>query len=611
MDDFALCLVGLRLAFRRKVLLEVPQLRLQSGERTLITGPSGSGKTVLLSVLLGHAPRSRVLAGQFKVHRNGDWQTLDYPAYRAQRWLMEHTAVVFQDAMHSLHPYRSIEAQCGASAEQFAALNLEPGYFLSAAALGTGGAKVHRNAGGPRFAGDCSGGERQRISLLFPFTQTQRRLIVLDEPLTDIDLISKDSVRKALERLIDEEHGRRGTIVLVTHDTSWIAPGSMQHYAIGDADAEGVRRLDHIGMGPPASMTGAETRPASPKPATTGAPVFRLRVRQPFRYTNDAGFRLWPFEALQLRAGEAVGLIGESGSGKSTLLRIAAGLFPRQAYRDQLEIALTGDDGQLQDPMQWSRRRRCGRLQFVSQDSSGALIAEERVERHLRFIRDHKGVDPAVFEQRVNTWAETLRLYRDAASREHFLGLRHRALSMGQKRRYGLLRAFLLLDIYAQADRARPKLLLLDEISRGLDGAALDGLLDILHGFRTEYNVAMLVVSHDMRFVRRACSHLRMTFNGALLPASIHCDSLSAVLPDGAPADPDLNPYYRLFLDSKDLPPSLRVPVAEREQVAIDAYRGCLLRRYIQCPAQIGGATGCIHLKLQQPAPAGGVGICQ
>lgn len=621
MDKLALTISALRIAYDRHFVLEVPHFRLATGERCLITGPSGSGKTVFLSVLLGQAPRGRVLSGRFQVEVNGATADLDYRAYRSQQWLADNTAVVFQDAMHSLHPYRAIETQCPAQPADYAALNLDPDYFLSQA-YRTGWARAGEAvaAGSPRFTGDCSGGERQRISLLFPFVQHQRCLLVLDEPLTDIDRISEQSVRAAMEPLLADPSR---AIVLVTHQTDWLTPHSMRHYRLEESVGTGPRRLLEQGLGPPPRVA-VPTAPPVPPAAHPGADeaIFRLRITRPYRLAADSGFRLWPITALELRPGESVGLIGESGSGKSSLLRAVAGLFPRRDYRDVIDLRLRLDGAGLEPLMGVSPRRRYGRVQYVSQDSTGSLIAAERVDRHLDWIRRHKGVPHEAFWPRVDEWAGSLRLYADEATRTGFLGLSHQSLSMGQKRRYGLLRAFLLLDIYDEPDdasaggaadpaRPAPKLLLLDEISRGLDRPALDGLVGVLRRFCSAYNVAMLVVSHDMDFIRRICPTLRMVFNGALLPSSIRCDDLAVLTPDGDMADPGLNPYYHLFLASEDLAPSLRVAPEERGAIPIDQYAGCLLRRYIRCPAQQRGAAACVHQALQRVEPRGAVGICQ
>jgi peptide/nickel transport system ATP-binding protein len=601
MDDLALEVRDLEIGFGRRVHMRVPSLDLGIGRHCLITGPSGSGKTVLLKVLLGQAPPSWVLHGTFRVHLGGAWQALDYRGYRLQRWLGENTAVVFQDAMHALHPYRSIEDQCPAEPAAYAALRLAPEQFLSSAFRARhGDAGAERSPGPPRFARDCSGGECQRISLLFPILHHHRRVVILDEPLTDIDRISQRSVRAAIQPLLA---ARDKAVILVSHQTDWLRADSMQHYRLEMPEDGSPWQLIHLGTGP---------RPPAPPPPVEraearvdAAPIFRFALRESYRFAADGSFQLWPVAGLELGAGKALGLIGESGSGKSSLLRAIAGLYPRRDYRGRIELVMRIDGPDPEPVMRLPRRRRYGRIQFVSQDSSGALMGAERVGRHLRWLRRHKGVPKPVFRQLLDELGRALRLWRDAAGRERFLALHHVSLSMGQKRRYGLLRAFLLLDIYRPEDTARPKLLLLDEISRGLDAAALTALVEALQGFRARYNVAVLAVSHDLAFVRQLCPTLRMVYNGALLPSPIRSADLVVEPIAGQPL---LNPYYGYFLDAHEVPPGLTIPADERARLPLETYGGCLLRRYVRCPAEQSGQAGCVHRELTRTP--GMVGLC-
>jgi peptide/nickel transport system ATP-binding protein len=601
MDDLALEVRDLEIGFGRGVHLRVPALDLGIGRHCLITGPSGSGKTVLLKVLLGQAPPSWVLSGAFRVHLNGCWNSLSYRRYRLQPWLGENTAVVFQDAMHALHPYRAIEAQCPASPAAYAALRLTPEQFLSGAYRARHGDPTAADSpSGPRFARDLSGGECQRVSLLFPILHHHRRLVILDEPLTDIDRISRQDVQAAIRPLLA---ARDKAVILVSHQTGWLPADSMQHYALEVPEDGGTRQLIHLGTGPRAAT--APPRPAHRASRADAAPVLRFALRDSYRFAGGGSFRLWALDGMELDAGEALGLIGESGSGKSSLLRAIAGLLPRRDYGRRIELAMRFDGPSLEPVMRQPRRRRYGRLQFVSQDSSGALMGAERVGAHLDWLRRHKRASAPAFGRLLDEQGRALRLWHDDAGRERFLALDHGALSMGQKRRYGLLRAFLLLDIHRPEDADRPKLLLLDEISRGLDAAALAALVEALHAFRARYNVAVLAVSHDLAFVRQLCPSLRMVYNGALLPSPIRSADLMVQPEHGAAL---LNPYYGYFLDAHEVPTGLGVTAEERARLPLATYGGCLVRRWIRCPAEHSAQPGCVHGELAKTP--GAVGVC-
>ena len=91
-------------------------------------------------------------------------------------------------------------------------------------------------------------------------------------------------------------------------------------------------------------------------------------------------------------------------------------------------------------------------------------------------------------------------------------------------RRFSLLRAFLLLDIYKAEDKEKPKVLLLDEISRGLDAKTLEMVIAGLEQFCQENNTNIIAVSHDVEFIMRICNRARMMIKGALMPDSEEFD---------------------------------------------------------------------------------------
>jgi len=221
-------------------------------------------------------------------------------------------------------------------------------------------------------------------------------------------------------------------------------------------------------------------------------------------------------------AGEGLTLIGESGSGKSSLLRIIAGLMPYKFYgRDfEVEIKYNANAGfksvQVQEI---ERKERYGILQLVLQDTTMTLITEVRIKKSLALICTQKGMNnnkekKEEFEPKAREWMAHLDL-----SWDELVGDNKRIvdLSLGMMRRFSLLRAFLLLDIYSETDRNKPKLLLLDEISRGLDAISLNLVISGLNKFCRDNNTNIIAVSHDVEFVSRICNRAIMIYKGQIL----------------------------------------------------------------------------------------------
>jgi len=543
-DAFHLKIDHLTIGFHGRQVLEVPRFELARSQKVLLTGESGCGKSIFLRALLGVLPESAVWSGVFRLQQDGgEAKTLAYPGYRRQSFLRRRMSVVFQDAVNSLHPYRPVGRQCRGYAtpqerRKWEEFRLNPDDLAE------------------HMPGECSGGECQRLSLLFPYFDAQRDLLVMDEPLTDIDWISRKNIEACLKHLLGQPER---TVILVTHQPGWL-PRGMAHHAVVD----GVLR--------PADWPGRRTVERGAAGHGNGAApdadvLMRIRVPEPYSFAGNGAFSLRPFE-LELRCGESLGLIGESGCGKSTLLRIAAGLFPGACYPSRFEVGFRFDPGSLRPLMAERRQQRYRRLQLVQQNTTGTLIADETVGGNLRWIRRLKGLDRGVFEAAVGRWGQKLRLF----SRSDELADRKLSeLSVGMLRRYVLLRAFLLLDIYGEG-KTRPKLLLLDEISRGLDAANVECLIRALREFQHDHNVGILAVSHDIDFIRECCDGFRMMFRGLLLPEHFVAEDLLNV-ENNSRVRELRNPYYHDFLARRE---------ESRNRSGVAGF-GCLYGHHFVC----------------------------
>ena len=194
--------------------------------------------------------------------------------------------------------------------------------------------------------------------------------------------------------------------------------------------------------------------------------------------------------SLDLRAGEAVGLVGPSGSGKTSLLMLLAGL--EAATSGSVRVAgqeLTTLD---EDALARVRRDRIG-IVFQSFHLIATMTALENVAVPLELA----GAPDAMARA-----AEGLRAVGLGRRLTHLPG----QLSGGEQQRVALARAF----------APRPRLLLADEPTGNLDRATGEAVMDLLFGMRGAFGTTLLLVTHDPALAARCDRTIRMS-DGILL----------------------------------------------------------------------------------------------
>lgn len=170
---------------------------------------------------------------------------------------------------------------------------------------------------------------------------------------------------------------------------------------------------------------------------------------------------------VHLSAGEFVALLGPNGAGKSSLMQLLTGLFvPDEGY-----IQVLGHDLRRDAP------RALAGLGVVFQQM--ALDLDLSVRANLLFHTDLHGLPRALAQERIQAGLQTLGLAEQAEQAV-------RALSGGNRRKVELVRAML----------HRPKVLLMDEASVGLDPASRQQLLQAVHALRADTGVAVLWATH-------------------------------------------------------------------------------------------------------------------
>ncbi|RPJ52404.1 MAG: ABC transporter ATP-binding protein [Chloroflexi bacterium] len=203
---------------------------------------------------------------------------------------------------------------------------------------------------------------------------------------------------------------------------------------------------------------------------------------------------------FSINPGERVGLVGPNGSGKSTLLRILTGAEPPDS--GVVFLAPGASLGYLPQGLDLALDDTVG--EYVRSGIAGFQEAHAQVDAlALRLEQDHSAQALDAYGKALSRF-ETLGGYTvenrvDAVLAGLGLGDvtqsdRVNHLSGGQRTRVGLARLLV----------AEPEILLLDEPTNHLDIEALEWLEEFLHGYRG----AVLVVSHDRRFLDKTVTRI-------------------------------------------------------------------------------------------------------
>jgi len=196
--------------------------------------------------------------------------------------------------------------------------------------------------------------------------------------------------------------------------------------------------------------------------------------------------------SFQVNKGDIYGVIGYSGAGKSTLIRLV----------NQLETTTSGDvivDGENINQYSKSELRRARKhIGMIFQHFN--LLETKTVFNNVAIPLYLIGTPKEEIKERVHAMLE-------------FVGIGDKAkqypkeLSGGQKQRVAIARALI----------TRPKILLCDEATSALDPATTEQILSLLKKVNDEFDITILIITHEMTVIQQICDKVAVMENGELI----------------------------------------------------------------------------------------------
>ncbi|WP_406695580.1 ribosome-associated ATPase/putative transporter RbbA [Singulisphaera sp. Ch08] len=503
--------------------LEDISIEIPAGRTVGLIGPDGVGKSTLIGLIAGarkiQTGKVRVLGGDMADRQHRD-VVCPRIAYMPQG--------LGKNLYHELSVYENIDFFARLFGQPAAERRARIGSLLKATGL---------DPFPNRPAGKLSGGMKQKLSLCCSLVHDPD-LLILDEPTTGVDPLSRQQFWTLIERVRESTPGMS---VLVS--TAYMDEAQRFEWLIA---MDAGRILDTGTPNEFREQTGASNLEEAfvallpeEKRGHSGGLTIPPRVDdggEPAIVAKNLTMRFGNFTAVdnvnfEIRRGEIFGFLGSNGCGKSTTMKMLTGLLPATEGEAKL-FGKSVDAGSLEI------RNRVG---YMSQAFSlyGELTVAQNLWLHARLYHLPLETRKARIAELVDQFG--LGPYVDQVSESLPLGLRQR-LSL------------------AVAIIHEPEMLILDEPTSGVDPVARDEFWEVLIELSRNKQITIFISTHFMNEAQR-CDRMSLMHAGKVLA----CDTPAALV--AARGAPDLETAFIEYIADAIGEPSTSENGAAGEQV--------------------------------------------
>ncbi|WP_456392953.1 ATP-binding cassette domain-containing protein [Persephonella sp.] len=494
MDSHYLKVKNVTVRYRKKTGIENASLEARGGEIIGFIGPDGAGKSSLM-----HA-----IAGVIRFDGEIEYSGYTFKNPQEAEKIKDRIGFMPQGIGLVLYPLLTVKEHL----EFFTAIrNLKKDEKYWAYRE-----RLLKMAGLERFqsreAGKLSGGMQQKLSLICTLIH-RPKLLILDEPTTGVDPLS----RRELWEIVDQIRKEEGIIALIS--TGYMQEAEQMDrillfedghiIATGKADQlkESVKQYTYIETNCRGECFTFNKRTYSLKPLNVPhaepdlESVFFVNALKKYKKIPEINIgereteveipeivmeakgltkRFGDFVAddhisVVLRKGEILGLLGANGAGKTTFIKMLLGLYPIdegelwllgkkiESYKDRLELK--------------------SKIGYVSQKF--ALYRDMTVRENLLYFANMHRLKPSVALSRIKKLSEGLGFAR-------YMDYLPSELPLGINQRFSVAAAIL----------HEPVVLFLDEPTSGVDAVARAQLWKLVHQLKEKWGISILITTHYM-----------------------------------------------------------------------------------------------------------------
>jgi peptide/nickel transport system ATP-binding protein len=214
--------------------------------------------------------------------------------------------------------------------------------------------------------------------------------------------------------------------------------------------------------------------------------------------------------SFAIMPGETLGVVGESGSGKSVTFLTVMGLIDRKRAVVEGEILFEGEN-LLTVPKEEMRNFRGRRISMIFQDPMTSLHPFYKVGVQIsEAIRAHQKVSKA---EAMDQSIEMLRRVGIPRPDERARQFPHE-FSGGMRQR----------AMIAMALSLNPDLLIADEPTTALDVTVQAQILDLIDRLKSEFNAAVVIITHDLGVVAEHCDDIQVMYAGKIVETGDRSD---------------------------------------------------------------------------------------